>query len=85
LLQYRREVTIWQPAVILYLCTYDGSLLAAVAIILVTFKYCVRSMPPLIVHGLMWANNAGFFLFWGCLLFGGSAVFLIFLFVLFTW
>jgi hypothetical protein len=41
-------------------CAYGGILLPAVAA-LVACSDCVRSIPLLIVQGLMWADNVGFF------------------------
>ena len=48
--------------VLFTICAYGGILLTAVAA-LVACRYCVRSIPLLIVHGLMWADNVGLFFF----------------------
>ena len=43
-------------------CT-NGEILLAAAAALVACRHCVRSIPLLIVQGLMWADSVGFFFF----------------------
>jgi hypothetical protein len=43
-------------------CTYGGILLAAAAVLVACSDF-VRSIPLLIVQGLMWADSVGFFFF----------------------
>jgi hypothetical protein len=50
----------YYTCVLFTVCAYGGILLAAAAALVACID-CVRSIPLLIVHGLMWTDNVGFF------------------------